>query len=53
MKPSITKKTNSGWSDDDDDGWGDIAPKKAVPIDTRGIDYNKLDLNKCGDLELA
>ena len=51
-KQQEVKKASSGWSDDED-GWGDVAPKKAVPIDTRGIDYHKLDLNKCGDLELA
>lgn len=34
---------------EEDDGWGEIAPAK---IDTKNVDYNKLNLNKLSDWEL-
>jgi hypothetical protein len=33
------------------DDWGDSV--KPLPLDTRKIDYSKLDLNKLSDTELA
>lgn len=34
------------------DDWGDVGTKKVQPINTKGIDYQSLDLNKLSDFEL-
>jgi hypothetical protein len=50
IEPKVEKRLEKKTAAvDSDDGWGEIEP---TPIDTRGIDYNKLNLNKLSDYEL-
>jgi hypothetical protein len=50
-EPAKAAAKADDWGDDWGDSWGP-SPQKALPLDTRNIDYNKLDLNKLSDYEL-